>query len=124
MGVESRYGCHSRVSRARRRRTGAFIVSNGPTRSSTLAQETLRGTATTPPTSSRAATVGEVAELPKEQYDQGRRDGEGVSVTIDPWLPPASEWSHVEREAYAAGFRAGRATRAQGVERRPSRPCS
>jgi len=60
-----------------------------------------------------------VAEVPRKPYNQGRKDGRSGTIPIDPWSPPASEWTQAERDAYVAGFSAGRKSRsARGGSRR------
>jgi len=58
-----------------------------------------------------------VAELPREQYDRGRRDGQRGAIPLSPWSKPASAWSQLERNAYLTGLRYGRTERKE----RPSK---
>ncbi len=63
-----------------------------------------------------------VAEVSRKPYNQGRKDGRSGTIPIDPWSPPASEWTQAERDAYVAGFSAGRKSRSArgGSQRRRS----
>jgi hypothetical protein len=54
-----------------------------------------------------------VAGLPREQYEQGKRDGLNQSVPTSPWSLPASEWTPLQRRAYIIGWRNGRSEAAK-----------
>ena len=59
-----------------------------------------------------------VAELPREQYELGKRHGRNRSLPICPWSLPASQWTPQERHAYIVGLRNGHAEASPEPRRR------
>jgi hypothetical protein len=60
-------------------------------------------------------TLVPVAEVPREQFDLGKRHGQRGAMPVSPWDEPASSWTLEERRAYLLGYQNGRVSAASGT---------
>ena len=60
-------------------------------------------------------TLVPVAEVPREQFDLGKRHGQRGAMPVSPWDEPASSGTLEERRAYLLGYQNGRVSAASGT---------